>query len=144
MRLTLCPSLTHLLTLLLHLELQPHQAKAWDSLFQGSSKPRWIHQTKSVLGLKAVLTLTLALLGRMAFLEVSQDLEGTLAKEHSHIKAQGAHLPPGAIQEIATASEAIHLGILETSWKVEAIMEDLLDKVQASVLGCRTWVPEAI
>lgn len=137
MRLNPCPSSTHLLTLLLHLELQPHQAKASDSRFQGSS-PRWI-QTKSVLA----QTITLeGLLGQMAFLEAVQDLEGTLAREHPHIKAHGAHLPPGTIQEIATASEANHLGILETSWKME--MKDLLDKVQASVRDCRTWVPEAI
>ena len=109
-----CPSLTHLLTLLHHLELRTHQAKASDSLFQGSSSPRWI-QTKSVLAQKAVFTLTLALLGQMDFLEAAQDLEGTLARERSHIKAQRAHLPPGTIQEIASVLEADHLTILDTS-----------------------------
>ena len=108
-----CPSLTHLLTLLHHLELRPHQAKASDSLFQGSS-PRWI-QTKSVLAQKSVLTLTLAVLGQMAFLETPQDLEGTLAREHPHIKTQRAHLPPGTIQEITTVLEEDHMAILDTS-----------------------------
>ena len=149
MSITPCPRLIHLLNPLLHLELGPHQAKALDHLFQGSS-PRWI-QTKSVLAQKAVLTPTLALLGQMAFLEAVQDLEGTLARERSHIiKAQGAHLPPATIQETAAASEANHLAILDRNWKLEAVLKattglpESLDKVQASARGCRTWAPEAI
>ena len=127
-----------------HRQLQPHWVKA---LFQASR--RWI-QTKSVLAQKAVLTLTLALLGQMASLEASQDLEGTLARERPCIRAQGAHLPPGTIQEIATASEACHLAILDRNWKVEEVLKattgllESLDNVQASARGCRIWAPEAI
>ena len=86
----------------------------------------------------------------MASLEASQDLEGTLARERPCIRAQGAHLPPGTIQEIATASEACHLAILDRNWKVEEVLKattgllESLDNVQASARGCRTWAPEAI
>ena len=86
----------------------------------------------------------------MASLEASQDLEGTLTRERPYIRAQGAHLPLGTIQEISTASEACHLVILDRNWKVEEVLKattgllESLDKVQASARGCRTWAPEAI
>ena len=106
MSITPCP---HLLTFQQHLELRHHRVKASaDSLFQGSSTG-WI-QTKSVLA----QIITLGFLGQMAFLEASQDMEGTLAKERPHIRTQGAHFPPGTIQEIATAMKADHLAILDT------------------------------
>ena len=72
------PSLTRLLTFQIHLELQPHQPKASDPLFQSNSQ-RWI-QTKSVW----------ALLGQDALLEVAQNLEGTLVKECPHIRIVGS------------------------------------------------------
>ena len=129
------PSFIHLT---LHMQLQPH-------LFQAS--PRWI-QTKSVLA--QTVTLEAPFLDQMAFLEADQDLEGTLAKDRPYIRTRGPHPLPETIQEIATVSEAEHLAVLDTSLKVEALeatmetlLESLMDKVRASVLGCLTWAPEA-
>ena len=94
--------------------------------------------------MEAALTLALALLGQTASREAAQDLEGTLAKERPHIKTQGTDLPPGTLWEISTAvAEADLSAILDKSLKVKAALK-ILDKAQASVLGCLTWVLEAM
>ena len=85
------PLTARLLTLQIHLELRPHQAKAWDPLFQGNSQ-RWI-QTKSVL----------ALLGQNALLEAAQNLEGTLVKERLHIKIVGS----ASVSVVGSASVSV-------------------------------------